>query len=74
MTRVAPRPASGATVANGDVDAVVRWLERTGTEAARVSMARYAIPADNAFGIAVGTLQREANQRIRNRSVGAVFA
>jgi 3-methyladenine DNA glycosylase AlkD len=54
-----------------DVDAVIQWLEEHGTKASRDAMARYAIPADNAFGIPVGTLRREAKRLRRNHGLAA---
>ena len=44
------------------VDALLGWLERTGTKRGRESMARYAIPSDKAFGVPVGVLQKKAKE------------
>ena len=68
-----PRAASraGPRLVPDDVDAVIQWLEEHGTKASRDAMARYAIPADNAFGIPVGTLQREAKRLGRNHGLAA---
>jgi 3-methyladenine DNA glycosylase AlkD len=42
--------------------AVVAWLKRRGTKRARDGMARYGLPSDNAFGVPVGVMQREAKR------------
>jgi 3-methyladenine DNA glycosylase AlkD len=39
---------------------VIAWLERTGTRKVRDGMARYGIPAKNAFGVTVGALKAYA--------------
>ena len=52
-----------------DVDSVVAWLKRSGTKATRDGMARYAIPADKAFGVSVGTLQKHAKQLGKNHAM-----
>jgi len=51
-----------------DVDSVVAWLKRSGTKATRDGMARYAIPADKAFGVSVGTLQKYAKRLGKNHA------
>jgi 3-methyladenine DNA glycosylase AlkD len=45
-----------------DIHDVIAWLERHANPAVREGMARFAIPSDRAFGISVGTLQREAKR------------
>jgi hypothetical protein len=40
------------------VEALLGWLERTGTKRYRKGMARYAIPSDKAFGVPVGVRGR----------------
>ncbi|WP_306117225.1 MULTISPECIES: DNA alkylation repair protein [unclassified Roseitalea] len=42
------------------VDAILAWLAGNGTPEGLASMARYNIPGDNAFGIAMGDLKRKA--------------
>ena len=54
-----------------DVDEVVAWLKTQGTSATRTSMARYALPADKAFGVSVGVLQRQAKQLGRSHDLAA---
>ena len=44
------------------LSSVIAWLERQGRQKVREGMARYAIPADKAFGIQVGTLRKYAKQ------------
>jgi len=56
-----------------DVTAVVEKLRRLGSKSVRDGMARYAIPADNAFGIAVGTLHKLAKQLGRNHDLAAAL-
>lgn len=41
---------------------VLRWLERRGSKKVRDGMARFAIPSDNAFGVSVGDLRKEARR------------
>jgi 3-methyladenine DNA glycosylase AlkD len=52
-----------------EVQTVLTWLEQQGSQAAREGMARYGLPSDKAFGIAVGTLQREAKRLGRNHEL-----
>jgi 3-methyladenine DNA glycosylase AlkD len=54
---------------NHDVDAVVATLKRMGSRRARDGMARYGIPSDNAFGIAVGALQKLGKQLGRSHDL-----
>ena len=62
-----PRTAKLAKQNNSldaEVEAVVATLKRTGTKKVRDGIARYAIPADKAFGVSVGDLQKLA-KRVR---------
>jgi 3-methyladenine DNA glycosylase AlkD len=59
-TRNARAPVSAPL--EDDVQAVLAWLKRTGTKANRDGMARYAIPADKAFGVTVGALRQQAKR------------
>ena len=52
-----------------DVEAVVDKLRRLGSKSVRDGMARYAIPSDNAFGIAVGTLHKVAKELGHNHEL-----
>jgi 3-methyladenine DNA glycosylase AlkD len=56
-----------------DVDAVVAWLERTGSKQVRDGMARYAIPADHALGIPVGVLRKKAKELGRDHRLAAAL-
>ena len=56
-----PRPESG-TGGRNDVDDVVAWLKKHGSDAGRSAMVRYALPADNAFGVPVGVMRPYAKQ------------
>lgn len=46
-----------------DVDGVVALLRRAGKKSVRDGMARYGIPADRAFGVSVGELQKLAKRQ-----------
>ena len=70
-SRRSPRaPAAGP---GGDADAVLAWLERTGTKKVRDAMARYAIPADRAFGVAIGALRDRARELGRSHELAAAL-
>jgi 3-methyladenine DNA glycosylase AlkD len=49
--------------------AVLGWLEKKGTKRNRDAMARYAIVADKAFGVAVGDLRDYAKRLGRNHDL-----
>jgi hypothetical protein len=49
--------------------AVLDWLERTGTAETRAGMARYAIPSDRAYGVTVGELKKEARRLGRDHEL-----
>jgi len=55
------------------VQQVLAWLEGQGSQAARDGMARYGIPSDRAFGVAVGTLQKEARRLGRDHALAAAL-
>ena len=50
------------TKATPDAAEVVAWLKRKGSKKARDGMARYGLPSDNAFGVAIGVMQRYAKE------------
>src|SRR5262245_42947183 len=56
-----------------EAEAVVAWLKRTGTKRTRDGMARYAIPADNAFGVTVGDLRQHARRLGRDHELAAAL-
>jgi 3-methyladenine DNA glycosylase AlkD len=65
-----PKPKEGpAPSVEDQVQAVLRWLDRTGTKANRDGMARYAIPSDKAFGVTVGALKKYAQGLGRNHEL-----
>lgn len=39
---------------------VMAWLRKTGDEKTKAGMARYSIPSDNAFGVGVGVMKKQA--------------
>ena len=45
-----------------DVPSVIASLRRLASTTVRDGMARFAIPSDNAFGVSVGTLRKEAKR------------
>jgi 3-methyladenine DNA glycosylase AlkD len=53
------------------VDECVAWLRKRGKRSVREGMARYAIPADRAFGIAVGELRALGKQLGRDHALAA---
>jgi 3-methyladenine DNA glycosylase AlkD len=53
----AVRERSGTTVKD-----VIAWLKRTGTKHTLDGMARYGLPSDRAFGVAVGAMRAEAKR------------
>ena len=65
------RSAPGATAA--DAGEVLAWLHRTGTQATRDGMARYAIPADRAVGVPVGALRDKAKELGRSHALAAAL-
>ena len=77
---VTPKAARGATTeekpaanATTRADAAVAWLRRNGKKATRDGMARYAIPSDRAFGVAVGVLRRQAKTLGRDHALAAAL-
>jgi len=52
-----------------DAATVVAWLEKHANQRVRDGMARYGIPSDNAFGIAVGELRKYAKAIGRNHAL-----
>jgi 3-methyladenine DNA glycosylase AlkD len=55
------------------VDECVAWLEKHGKKKVRDGMARYAIPADRAFGIAVGDLRALGKRIGRDHALAAAL-
>jgi 3-methyladenine DNA glycosylase AlkD len=56
-----------------DVRVVVTELERRGTSHTRNGMARYGLPSDKAFGVAVSTLHQMAKRLGRNHELAAAL-
>jgi 3-methyladenine DNA glycosylase AlkD len=56
-----------------DTRSVLAWLERSGSPAVRVGLARFAIPSDKAFGISVAALRVEAKRLGRNHELAAAL-
>jgi 3-methyladenine DNA glycosylase AlkD len=66
----AAKPArSNQTSLTSQVKEVLGWLERHGTRQTRDGMARYAIPADKAFGVPMRTMQQFAKTLGRNHDL-----
>jgi 3-methyladenine DNA glycosylase AlkD len=54
-----------------DVKTAVEWLKSRGSKAGRDGMARYAIPSDRAFGVAMRDIQALAKKLGRNHELAA---
>lgn len=63
------QPSAKAKSPAQQADSIVAWLKRTATKATRDGMARYGIPADNAFGVPVGVMLKYAKSLGRNHDV-----
>ena len=72
-TTPARTPAANKTNATPphDVNAVISLLKQSATKSVRDGMARYGIPADKAFGVSVGDLQKLAKRLGRNHDLAA---
>jgi 3-methyladenine DNA glycosylase AlkD len=57
MVRSSARKTATATDVTADVTAALAWLKKRGTKANREGMARYAIVADQVFGVSVGDIR-----------------
>ena len=66
-TKATKKPSARADEV--DVDAVVEKLKSLSSRKVRDGMARYAIPSDNAFGVAVGVMRNLAKQLGRNHEL-----
>jgi 3-methyladenine DNA glycosylase AlkD len=66
-------PAAASTGVTVSAEEVVAWLRRNGRRATRDGMARYAIPADRAFGVTVGELRAYAKQLGRSHELAAAL-
>lgn len=56
-----------------DINSFIAALKSLGTKKVRDGMARFAIPSDNAFGIPVGTLRKEAKRLGRDHDLAAAL-
>lgn len=56
-----------------EVDAVAASLKRLATKRTLDGMSRYAIPSDNAFGVAVGDIRKLAKELGRNHELAAAL-
>jgi 3-methyladenine DNA glycosylase AlkD len=69
-TKARPTAANKSPRAIKDqVEDIVAWLKRNGSQRNRDGMARYAIPSDRAFGVSVGVMQKYAKQLGKNHDV-----
>ena len=71
MTKRNPAAKEAHPGLDEQLSAVVAELKRLGSKRAREAMARYGIPADNAFGVPVGAIQRVAKRLGRNHELAA---
>src|SRR5258705_13727772 len=60
--RASLRVRTSMSDVNSRLKEALAWLEKTGTKANRDGMARYAIPAHNAFGVSMTGVQELAKQ------------
>jgi 3-methyladenine DNA glycosylase AlkD len=67
------RAKADAIPLQGQVQSVLTWLERRGTKTVRDGLARYAIPADTAFGVTVAALRDLAKKLGRNHDLAAAL-
>lgn len=56
-----------------DVESVLASLKRLATKETRDGMARYGLPADKAFGVPVGVMQKEAKRLGKNHDLAAAL-
>jgi 3-methyladenine DNA glycosylase AlkD len=70
MARPTPEPTpAGSASAPDDVLGAIDWLKRHGSKAGRDGMARYALPSDRAFGVAMRDVQTLAKQLGRSHGL-----
>jgi 3-methyladenine DNA glycosylase AlkD len=70
MARPTPVAAAvGSALAPDDVPGAIDWLKRHGSKAGRDGMARYALPSDKAFGVAMCDVQTLARQLGRSHGL-----
>ena len=74
------KPTTAATMKGGaqptlraNVEAVLAWLRRSGKRSVRDGMARFAIPAEKAFGIPVGDLRKYAKDLGRSHELATAL-
>jgi 3-methyladenine DNA glycosylase AlkD len=68
MTRQATKPSLEA-----EVQSALKWLRRHSTTAALDGMARYGVPSDNAFGVAMKDLKVLGKELGRNHELAAAL-
>jgi 3-methyladenine DNA glycosylase AlkD len=68
-TPAKPKSKGAKASLNKEVEAVVASLKQSGKKSVRDGMARYAIPADKAFGVSVGDLKK-LSTRLRGPDAG----
>ena len=76
MNRTAAKPTTKKSAPApdcADVAAVLDWLKRRGKKSVRDGMARFAIPADKAFGIPVGDLRKYAKSLGQNHALATAL-
>lgn len=67
-SKVAPKALKSSSPKE-QAEHIVVWLKRNATKATRDGMARYSIPADNAFGVPVNVMLKQAKALGRNHDV-----
>src|SRR5205823_4816523 len=71
--RTAEHATPGPSGKQQDVEAVVASLKRLATKRTRDGMARFGLPSDKAFGVAVGDIQKLAKRLGRNHELAAAL-
>jgi 3-methyladenine DNA glycosylase AlkD len=69
------RPAARATIKPSldDVQSALKWLKSHSTKATRDGMSRYAIPSDNALGVAMKDIKALGTKLGRNQELAAAL-
>src|SRR5262245_13500864 len=73
MARPSKAGTKQSAPAKNDIASALDWLKQHGTKAGRDGMARYAIPSDKAFGVAMRDVQALAKQLGRNHELAGAL-
>ena len=67
------RPSSVSSSVNSEVVFALDWLKRHGSKAGRDGMARYGLPSDRAYGVAMRDVQTLAKRLGKNHDLAAAL-